>query len=75
MHNLKDAGAILDVFQAHGHIEVDEARIYSDGTSEEFLAKLNWKGRGLKVSTKVYPIPVRYRKPRLKLAISSSLCC
>ncbi|KAI0632720.1 Aldo/keto reductase [Trametes polyzona] len=51
----KDVAAILDVFQAHGHYEVDTARVYSGGTSEEYLAKVDWKKRGLVVDTKLYP--------------------
>ncbi|KAH9886970.1 Aldo/keto reductase [Cubamyces lactineus] len=52
---LKDIGAILDLFQGHGHFEVDTARIYAEGTSEEYIGKLNWQKRGLLVDTKIYP--------------------
>ncbi|ETW77434.1 hypothetical protein HETIRDRAFT_37198 [Heterobasidion irregulare TC 32-1] len=55
VHDLKDVEAILDVFQKHGHIEVDTARTYCSGTSEEYLGKIDWKGRGLKMETKLYP--------------------
>ncbi|OCH95583.1 Aldo/keto reductase [Obba rivulosa] len=51
----KDIAAILDVLQAHGHDDVDTSRNYGDGTSEEWLAKVNWKHRGLKMHTKIYP--------------------
>ncbi|TFK50061.1 Aldo/keto reductase [Heliocybe sulcata] len=54
--DLKDCAAILDVFQAHGHYEVDTARVYTGGTSEEYLGKLDWKGRGLVMDTKLYPM-------------------
>ncbi|KAI0785680.1 Aldo/keto reductase [Abortiporus biennis] len=53
--DLKDVEAILDVFQAHGHTEVDTARVYTEGTSEEYLGKIGWQKRGLKVETKLYP--------------------
>ncbi|EPQ51525.1 Aldo/keto reductase [Gloeophyllum trabeum ATCC 11539] len=53
--DLEDCAAILDVFQSHGHYEVDTARIYIGGTSEEYLGKLDWAKRGLKVHTKLYP--------------------
>ncbi|KAF8573617.1 Aldo/keto reductase [Ramaria rubella] len=55
VHDLKDASAILDIFQRHGHTEVDTARYYGEGTSEEYLAKLEWQKRGLVVETKLYP--------------------
>ncbi|KZT05022.1 Aldo/keto reductase [Laetiporus sulphureus 93-53] len=55
VHHLKDVEAILDVFQAHGHTEVDTARIYTGGTSEEYLGKIDWRKRGLKIETKLYP--------------------
>ncbi|KAI0351262.1 Aldo/keto reductase [Trametes cingulata] len=55
VHDLKDVEAILDVFQAHGHYEIDTARTYSGGTSEEYLGKIDWKKRGLVMDTKLYP--------------------
>ncbi|EJD00802.1 Aldo/keto reductase [Fomitiporia mediterranea MF3/22] len=55
VHDLKDVEAILDVFQKHGHYEVDTARAYCGGTSEEYLGKINWQKRGLKMDTKLYP--------------------
>ncbi|KAI0744106.1 Aldo/keto reductase [Daedaleopsis nitida] len=55
VHDLKEIEAILDAFQAHGHYEVDTARLYAGGTSEEYLGKLDWKKRGLVVHTKLYP--------------------
>lgn len=58
VYKVEDGQKILDVFQAHGHVEIDEARIYANGTSEEFLARCGWKERGLAVGTKLYPVPV-----------------
>ncbi|KAI8992796.1 Aldo/keto reductase [Trametes punicea] len=55
VHDLKDVEAILDIFQAHGHYEVDTARTYTGGTSEEYLGKINWQKRGLLIDTKLYP--------------------
>ncbi|KAJ7286401.1 Aldo/keto reductase [Mycena rebaudengoi] len=55
VHELKDVEAILDVFVKHGHREVDTARFYGEGTSEEYLGKINWKEKGLLMETKVYP--------------------
>ncbi|EJD00801.1 Aldo/keto reductase [Fomitiporia mediterranea MF3/22] len=56
INDLKDVEAILDVFQKHGHYEVDTARMYGSGTSEEYLGKLNWQKRGLKMDTKYFPL-------------------
>ncbi|KLO16931.1 Aldo/keto reductase [Schizopora paradoxa] len=58
VHDLKDVEKILDVFQAHGHTEVDTARVYCGGTSEEYLGKINWQERGLRMETKLYPARV-----------------
>ncbi|PQE34055.1 hypothetical protein CJF32_00002911 [Rutstroemia sp. NJR-2017a WRK4] len=55
VHQVKDAAAIIDVFQKHGHTEVDSARGYGNGTTEEFLGDLHWEERGLIMGTKLYP--------------------
>ena len=49
----RQVGKILDIFQSHGHAEVDTARVYGGGTSEEYLGKLDWKKRGLIMETKL----------------------
>ncbi|KAJ7754515.1 NADP-dependent oxidoreductase domain-containing protein [Mycena metata] len=46
---------LLDIFQRHGHSEVDTARIYGGGSSEEHLGAIGWQQRGLKIDTKLYP--------------------
>ncbi|KAJ7149749.1 NADP-dependent oxidoreductase domain-containing protein [Mycena crocata] len=46
---------ILDVFQKHGHNEVDTARIYGGGSTEEYLGAIGWQKRGIKMETKFYP--------------------
>jgi aflatoxin B1 aldehyde reductase len=53
--SLSECGAILDIFQAHGHTGIDTARYYGSGTSEEYLGELNWQDRGLVMDTKFYP--------------------
>ncbi|CRG87784.1 hypothetical protein PISL3812_04805 [Talaromyces islandicus] len=55
VHDLKDAAAMLDTFQSHGGKVVDTARVYGQGSSEEYLGQLNWQSRGLRVDTKLYP--------------------
>lgn len=39
--------------------QIDTARTYSGGTSEEYLGKIDWKKRGLVMDTKLYPNAVR----------------
>ncbi|KAF2182694.1 Aldo/keto reductase [Zopfia rhizophila CBS 207.26] len=46
---------MLDIFQAHGHNEVDTAGLYGGGSSEEMLAKLDFVKRGIIMDTKLYP--------------------
>ncbi|KAF9548184.1 Aldo/keto reductase [Agrocybe pediades] len=64
--DLKDVQAILDVFHSHGHTEIDTARFYAAGTSEEYLGKLNVASQGFKIQTKLYPA----KYPALGLNIS-----
>lgn len=52
---IEDAGAILDTLQRFDLNEVDCARGYNGGTSEEYLAELKWQDRGLIVATKLSP--------------------
>lgn len=53
--DLDQAAAILDVFQQHGHNEIDSARVYGNGSSEAILGDLKWQNRGMIVDTKLYP--------------------
>lgn len=39
-------------------MQVDTARTYSGGTSEEYIGKIDWKSKGLEIATKLYPIGV-----------------
>ncbi|KAJ5884402.1 NADP-dependent oxidoreductase domain-containing protein [Penicillium tannophilum] len=55
IHDLNDASAMLDTFQRHGGKVVDTARVYAEGSSEEYLGELDWQARGLVVDTKLYP--------------------
>lgn len=55
VNTVEDAKFLFDIFQSHGHTEVDTSRIYSAGSSEEYLAAADWKGRGLNVRDKLYP--------------------
>jgi len=74
VHDLKDVGAILDVFQKHGHSEVDTARVYTGGTSEEYLGEIDWQKRGLNVETKLYPSAgVKHTPEGLREGLTKSL--
>jgi aflatoxin B1 aldehyde reductase len=55
VYSTEDAGQILDIFQQHGHDEIDTARLYGGGSSEKMLSDLDWKGRKLVMGTKLYP--------------------
>jgi aryl-alcohol dehydrogenase-like predicted oxidoreductase len=46
VHTLEDTTAILDTFQKHGHNEVDSARVYGEGSSEEYLGNPGCFGAG-----------------------------
>jgi aflatoxin B1 aldehyde reductase len=59
VHTLDDTAALLDTFQAHGHNEVDTARVYGEGSSEEYLGKSDWQKRGIIMDTKLYPTSIR----------------
>ncbi|KAF5391077.1 hypothetical protein D9757_003113 [Collybiopsis confluens] len=53
VHDPEQVEAILDVFVAHGHTEIDTSRTYCGGTSEEMLGLIDWKAKGLKLETKL----------------------
>jgi len=53
--DIADCNKILDIFQAYGHNEIDTARVYNFGTSEEYLRKCDWVKRGLVMDTKLFP--------------------
>jgi aflatoxin B1 aldehyde reductase len=46
---------MLELFQKYGHNRVDTARVYGEGSSEEYLGALNWQDRGIVMDTKLYP--------------------
>ncbi|KAJ7740246.1 NADP-dependent oxidoreductase domain-containing protein [Mycena maculata] len=47
---------LLDIFQKHGHNEIDTARVYGGGMSEDTVG---WQERGIKMETKIYPTKAR----------------
>ncbi|TIA92383.1 hypothetical protein E3P99_00687 [Wallemia hederae] len=56
----------LDVFAKHGHKELDTARVYGQGTSEEYLGKLGAAKR-FEISSKIYPYSAAKWEPVLNL--------
>ncbi|KAF8434122.1 NADP-dependent oxidoreductase domain-containing protein [Boletus edulis BED1] len=52
--SLTQCQEILDVFFTHGHTELDTARVYAEGTTEQILSELNLKDAT--IDTKVYPV-------------------
>ncbi|THU80203.1 Aldo/keto reductase [Dendrothele bispora CBS 962.96] len=60
VHDLKEVEKIIDVFCAHGHAEIDNSRYYGEGTSEQIIGQLDWKTKGLKLSTKLPAFHVRF---------------
>jgi aryl-alcohol dehydrogenase-like predicted oxidoreductase len=78
MHDLKDCAALLDVFQEHGHAQIDTARLYGFGSTEEYLSHLKWQDRGLLVGTKlnpkkIGPKPFSHKPEDLKRGVLESL--
>ncbi|KAI0859693.1 Aldo/keto reductase [Xylaria cubensis] len=55
INSVEQAAKVLEVFQRHGHDELDSARAYGEGTTEELLGNLKWQNRGLKMDTKLFP--------------------
>ena len=55
--NLPTCSAILDIFQQHGHNEIDTARVYGEGSCEEYLGNLHTESRKspMLMDTKLYP--------------------
>ncbi|KAF8921351.1 NADP-dependent oxidoreductase domain-containing protein [Mucidula mucida] len=49
----KECQEILDIFFSHGHTELDTARVYASGTTEQLLSQLDLKNAT--IDTKVMP--------------------
>ncbi|KAJ3081345.1 hypothetical protein HK102_002404, partial [Quaeritorhiza haematococci] len=69
---------ILDTFHAHGHKELDTARMYCNGNTEEVLAELQVQTKTewgpFSVATKAYPFqPGMHSKEKLKEQFRASL--
>lgn len=53
--DLDEVDKMFNTFQSHGHNEIDNARVYGSGSSEEYMARANWQSRNLVMDTKLYP--------------------
>ncbi|CAK5275984.1 unnamed protein product [Mycena citricolor] len=56
LSDIKDIEAIIDEFLSHGHREIDAARVYGNGTNEQYLGQIDWKNKGVLMETKLYPV-------------------
>ncbi|KAB8234441.1 NADP-dependent oxidoreductase domain-containing protein [Aspergillus alliaceus] len=56
VHDLNGCAALLNVFQKHGHNEIDIVRIYGGGSTEGCLSQLKCQERGLVMGTKIIPL-------------------
>ncbi|KAJ3070390.1 hypothetical protein HDU98_006594 [Podochytrium sp. JEL0797] len=74
INDLVEVQAILDTFKAHGHSELDTARMYCEGNTEEVLAELRVKEQGFQLHTKAYPFKAGDHEPeKLKKMFRTSL--
>ncbi|CAI7574354.1 unnamed protein product [Penicillium discolor] len=53
VHTLEEAKQMVELFKSYGHVDIDTARIYGDGSSETFLGNLNLTDVNL--DTKLFP--------------------
>ncbi|QRV86684.1 aldo/keto reductase family protein [Ceratobasidium sp. AG-Ba] len=74
VQDVESVGKILNTFKSFGHREVDTARVYTKGTSEELLGEVEWQKRGLVVETKLYPSgPIKHTPEGIREHLDKSL--
>ncbi|QRW27414.1 aldo/keto reductase family protein [Rhizoctonia solani] len=72
--SVEAVGEILDILKSYGYHEIDTARVYTNGTSEELLGEADWKKRGLVVETKLYPSgPIKHTPEGIREYLGKSL--
>jgi len=72
IHSLSEAQDVVDVIVSYGHKTFDTSRFYGNGSSEEFLGKLDLKGSA--VDTKIYPAePGNFSPEKLRADLHRSL--
>lgn len=67
VHDYETVHEIIDVFGQHGHREIDTARMYGGGTSEEYLGHLQVRNQ-YELSSKIFPFD-QVRDLNRKLAV------
>jgi len=74
-HDFPTCQKILDIFAAHGHNELDTARVYGAGTCEQYLGKMEVQTKqGYKLATKILGRGAYDHKPEgLRRAVADSL--
>ncbi|EPQ29191.1 uncharacterized protein PFL1_03478 [Pseudozyma flocculosa PF-1] len=58
VHDIDECRAILDIFASHGHTELDTARMYGSGSSEEYLGQMGLADASksaFRIATKNFP--------------------
>ncbi|KAJ3147213.1 hypothetical protein HDU89_005811 [Geranomyces variabilis] len=76
IQDLAEIRKLLDLFQSHGHSELDTARMYCDGNTEEVLSQLQVQTgpKKFSVATKAYPFKAGDHQPeKLKAQFRASL--
>eukprot|EP00026_Physarum_polycephalum_P012412 Phypoly_transcript_12716.p1 GENE.Phypoly_transcript_12716~~Phypoly_transcript_12716.p1 ORF type:complete len:333 (+),score=58.42 Phypoly_transcript_12716:105-1103(+) len=75
IHDINTCQEVLDVFKKHGHNELDTARFYGGGTSEQYLGKMGVQSKqGMKLATKVFPVPgYEHTSEGIRKALTDSL--
>lgn len=72
-HNEVGLTSVSHALQHTDFLQVDTARIYAFGTSEEYLGKINWQNRSLIMDTKHYPHSVTSSLSVLSSRLNRSL--
>ena len=55
INDVQTGNEMFDLFAKHGHRELDSARMYGGGSSEELVGQLDWQKRGFQMETKLFP--------------------
>jgi aflatoxin B1 aldehyde reductase len=55
VHTIEGATSLFTTFQKHNHNEIDTARVYGDGSTEEIQGAIPWQEMGIVTATKLYP--------------------
>lgn len=57
IHSVKGTEEILSCFRGFGYDELDTARLYCEGETEDYLKQAGYAASGFQLATKVYPMP------------------